>query len=45
MIEYIQIIEFERKPMKNNIMKIYDNYLFDIFQTVALANIQTFTAH
>ena len=38
MIEYFQIIEYLRKSMKNNIMKIYENHLFDsnVFQTVAL---------
>ena len=39
MIKYFQIIEYLRKSMKNNIMKLYEYHLFDsnIFQTVALA--------
>ena len=39
MIEYFQIIEYLRKSMKNNIMKIYENLLFDsnMVQIIALA--------
>jgi hypothetical protein len=39
LIEYFQIIEYLRKSLENNIMKIYENQLFDsnIFQTKALA--------
>ena len=29
MIKYFQIIEYLRKSMKNNIMKIYEYSLFD----------------
>ena len=39
MIEYFQIIEYLRKSITNNIMKIYENPLFDsnVFQTIVLA--------
>ena len=38
-IEYFQIIEYFRKSMSNDTMKIHENPLFDsnIFQTKALA--------